>query len=303
MTFTNAKIVSRNTDTSAYHSQQHKRGQPGFVMSRSELTTFAACPSKWIRGWRSEDTESTEWGSLIDCLVLQPDTFKADFAIKPETYRSDEGEKPWNGNSKVCKQWLADHEGKSIISAKERIGADAAVSRLVDDDEINDFLQASDKQVMATAGWTDKETGLVVPLKILVDLVPWEDHERFGKDLGDLKTTRDASLRPYNKDVFHHGYHVQAALYLDVYCAATGEDRVGFRHVVSENSSPYEPGLRYISNEYVELGRVTYKSQLAFYCRCLAEQRWPGYDDLETLERRLCGRWSVCDVEPWMVQI
>jgi hypothetical protein len=50
--FSNAKVVSHQTNPAKYHELGEGRGLPGFVMSRSELTEFYHCPRRWVRGYR-----------------------------------------------------------------------------------------------------------------------------------------------------------------------------------------------------------------------------------------------------------
>lgn len=264
--------------------------------------TFAACPSKWIRGWRSEDTDATEWGTLMDILTLAHERADDLIAVRPEEYPSEKGNKPWSGRkSHWCAKWLDDHAAFLVVKNSERAAAYDALKRMEEHPEIYEFLECSDRQVMATSVWNDKETGVQVPVKILVDLVPFKDHENFGKCLGDLKTSRSAAARDYDRSVFSFGYHVQAALYLDVYCAATGEDRCTFQHVVSENTPPYEPECVLIDSEFIELGRCQYQLALKFYAKCLQEKRWPGYEGLDQSGRRRIHGWRVASPQSWMV--
>jgi len=290
----NAKVIGSDTDPLTYHHQPGKRGERSFVMSRSELLEFAKCPMKWMYGGNEdEEIDSTTFGTLVDILLTQPGRFEDAIAVKPDTYASDEGEKPWNGNSKVCKAWLKEHEKCLVVSRKEHSDAGLAVARLQSDPAISGFLKGCQCAVMVTADYHDADTGLIVPLKCLIDIVP--QHE---KSLADLKTTRNAGHRKWQRDVFDNGYACQAALYLDCYVAATGEDRVDFRHVLVENVFPFQVGRRILTEDFLNVGRAQYLSALRLYAKCVNEQQFPGYDDNRTDGY---NGWTFVHPEPYML--
>ena len=286
----NAKLVGSQIDPSSYHRRdpEVKRGNPAYIMSNSELTEFARNPHRWRAGYREgdmEDTEATAWGNLIDVLVLDPERYGDKFVVAPEVYpceptkKDSRTEKPWTWNANYCKEWRDEQGDKTIIKTSKLEDSDRAIKALATDSIISEVLECSKKQVMVTAEWHDKPTGLIVPLKILIDLVPDIKHELFGQFLGDLKTCRDASQRGFKMAIFQRGYHNQGALYLDVYEAATGENRTDFIFPIQENFDPFEPARRMLSTEYIQIGRDNYRLAIAKYCQCLATLNWPGYDD------------------------
>jgi len=297
--FASGKVVGPIKDPAAYHTDEFKRGDPNFVMGRSDLMEFANCPLRWINGYESEESKATEWGSLVDCLFLTPGEFKRRYAVAPETYPDAKtGEaKAWNLNSTWCKEWVAQQQGKEVIKSKLFGPACDAVKVLQSDPDIKALRECSQTQVMAAATYHDPETDLVVPVHILIDMMPAVDSD-YGKALADLKTCNCAAVRAWNRAVFDHGYAVQAAFYLDVWTMATGEDRVDFLHVVQESFTPYQTEKRMLSAEFIEIGRAKYQSALAKYCACLKSGIWPGYGGA----RVEWNGWQMTEPEPWMVQ-
>jgi exodeoxyribonuclease VIII len=257
------------------------------------LKAFAECPSRWKAGYQSPDSDAKDWGSLLDCVLLTPDQFKMRYAVKPATYNDAKTgeEKPWNGNSNVCKDWLADHQDMAIVSNGELSEAQKAAKRLLADETISSFHNASDKQVHVSGFWHDKATGLDIPVQCLIDYVPNKDSE-FQKCLGDLKSTRNAGQKPFARWCYQASYHIQAAFDLALYCAATGEDRTDWVFVVQENYPPYETGRRLLSQEFIEIGRLTYEHALKQYAKCLKTGNWPGYDSDDEM--------TLIQAEPWM---
>lgn len=296
-TFTDGKIIGSGVSDVEYHRQEFRRGDRRFVMSRSELCDFIKCPSKWLRGSQSQDdTDATEYGSLVDCLVTQPTRFDERYIIKPDTYINDKGESlKWTRAAKICKKWEDDNGHLVAIKNDTIQGARTAVERLVNDSFAGELIQCSQKQVMATAIYNDRATGLQIPIKVLIDLVPDALHSEYGQDLGDLKTCRDASPFAFKWAAYRSGYHVQSALYLDVYNAATvpDDERNGWLLVLSENVSPYEPATRWLDMEMIQRGRDIYLYALGLYCQCLKRNEWPGYDSVGSDIRPGWGQISL----------
>jgi hypothetical protein len=299
----NGRVIGANANAADYIKNEFPRGHRSFVMSRSALCEFNVCPSRWLAGIKDDDTTSTEWGSLMDCRVLEPEKFTERYAVTPEMYpceptkKDPRTEKPWSRNATFCKEWEESVAPRIAITKKEEFESAFAVKRLMVRQSIREMIEQSDKQVLVEAEYRDRETEIVVPIKCLIDLVPHVG-SAYGKSLADFKTSRSASPREWVRFVFQHNYHVQAAMYLDAYVAATGEDRLEFRHVIQENFSPYQPARRIVSEEYLELGRITYKNALKRYCRCLASDEWPDYDEEA---RESINGWQFAQPEPWMV--
>ena len=296
---TAGEMIGSITDPSIYLNDFVKRGDPSLIMSRSSLMEFYRCPKRWLNGYESDDSKATEWGSLVDCLFLTPAQFKNRYAIAPETYPdSKTGEpKPWNANSNWCKNWIEEQSPKEIIKHKQFGPACDAVKVLESDPEIKALMECSQRQVMAIASYQDEETGITVPLKILIDLLP-DKGSQWGKSIIDFKTADSAALRAWRSKMFKFNYDAQDALYLDVWEVATGEDRQDFRNIVQESYAPYQTEKRLTSAEFIEIGRFKYMKALALYCACLSAGLWPGYDS----DCRQIDGWQLTEPEPWMVQ-
>lgn len=297
MSFINAKIVAKQANPDKYHAQSAERGAPGFIISSSVLREFARCPSRWKAGYEPPGSDSLSYGSLLDCLVLTPDQFDDRFVVRPATYPDSKtgDQKPWNGNSTWCKEWLQNHENIDVVSGEGMKEAEAARDRLLADELIRSFHDCSDRQVWVSADWQDKDTGLVLPCKALLDYVPRLDSE-FAKSLGDLKSSRSGALTPFQRQVYQYGWYFQAALYLDMYVAATAEDRVTYCLIGQENYHPWEPFRRMLAEDYIAMGRGSYEMALKCYARCVKTGKWPGYDDhADSIQG-----WSLCSPEPWM---
>lgn len=326
MKFTNAKIVGQNVPTSQYRAQEFRRGEPEYTMSRGELMDFALNPHKWLAGLPGDSTESTEWGDLMDTLILSPERFNTLYCVAPETYPSVgmkcpkcgtitkaksckecgvprqevTTDKDWDWNATYCIEWREKQAGRRIIKADMRQRASDAVEVLKMHEPVMELIECSDKQVMCRAEYKDSDTGLVIPIKTLMDLVPRKDHKRCGKKLADLKTTVSCEPREFEKSVFNYDYDAQAALYKDVYVAATGEDRPDWEFVAQENKAPFEVAnpLPLLSSDFLEIGRSKIAFALKFYARCLALNDFPSYS-IGTRDE-IDGRY-ILEPRDWMV--
>lgn len=295
--FKNAEVVSINSDPRQYHIDEFPRGDERYVMSRGSLMDFMHNPHGWVCGYKSPNTKPKRWGTIMDTRILTPKLFESIVAVRPDTYIDNKGaEKDWHWASKTCQAWTEKHENHFIIKEKENTDSRAAADALYQDDLIAEFIRCSHKQVYVVGDYEDSETGIVVKIKRLIDLVPDSKHQIYGKSLGDLKTAISASYGAWVKAVFNKNYHVQAAMDLDMFTAATREDRVEFRHVVQESYAPFETARRLMTSEFVDLGRAKYLSALREYCRCLRAKSWPRYDD----RGAGVGGWSIVKPLPWM---
>jgi hypothetical protein len=261
-------------------------------------------PFEWINQKEEVSTGAMQHGSLVDCLLFTPDCYETLYSIVPETYpakgsRKDDPpiDKPWTTKATYCQEWEdgVRAQGKTPIKSVDLNTANCAIRRLNERPVIRELLESSDFQVCVSADWHDEVTGLVVPIKCLIDIVP------HGKSfLADLKTARSLNRRDYNRSFFDNGYASQCALYLDAYNIATNESRNEFRHIISKNSSPFECAARYVSDEFIQIGRTFYRHALALYCQCLGNNNWPGIDEFQP-SREAIGGWDVIQPEAWMM--
>lgn len=296
--FSNAHVVGHDVRPDRYGSEKIERGAAGYTIRQSDLSEIARCPHRWRHGFHRKDTDALDWGSLIDMLMFFPDQWEEVYAITPETYTNDKGEeRPWNFNATVCKQWRQDIGERFELKPAESARAHAATARLRDDYDVSSVLEGAATQVMVCGDYMDDEFDLRVPCKGLIDFVPDKAIGVWGRCLGDLKTTRNADPRHWARTVWAFGWHVQAAFYLDLYCAATGEDRTDWIHIIQESFEPFEIGRRIISGEFVELGRRAYRSAIRLYARCLARDEWPTYDEMRST---ILPGFTLIGPEDWM---
>jgi hypothetical protein len=334
VSFQNARIIAKDANPEEYHKQVGERGTLGFSVSSSSLRMFDMCPSKFIHGFEMAPSASLEYGALFDTIVLTPDQFDKRYAVQPETYETTgmkcpncedvsakskkcaackcervevQITKKWSNGATVCEVWVAEQiaAGKEVCSASELADAQAAAKRLFDDPIIGDYIRESDKQVWIAAEWHDAATGLVVPVKCLVDLLPRRDSEFFD-GAGDLKSTKCAKKLAWERFADHVGYNIQGAWNIDlVQAALPNEQRRKFAFILSESHHPWEPSREMMeddndpqSNSLMSNARSKYRRIMANYCQCLKHNKWPGYADTDEASEG----WNVWQQDPYSAQ-
>jgi hypothetical protein len=301
-----------NANPAAYQLQREKfpKGDKRRIMTRSDLWDFRQCPSRWMRSVSEDPTKAMEWGGLMDVLVLTPHLFERTYAVAPAQYdtkgmqcqtmgceangtvtdakkcakcRVDRVEIPikkdWDWNAKVCDEWREARRKEGKITIKESLASDAykAKKRLEEDTEIAAILAESEKQVQINVEWHDKETGLVIPVSCLIDILPPPDGQ-FGDTFFDLKETADARAVPWGRRVHNDGLYYQGAIYLDAINAATGKKYRTAAHVIQESTAPWECTMRPIGDKFMNTGAIDYKNDLRDYSQSLLRGKWRGFD-------------------------
>lgn len=292
-----------------YHKSTKQRGDPTKIMSRSELMLFAKNPLSYIQGAKVEPTAAMDWGSLIDCLVTSPQSFASRYVVCPDKYPAKGKKdappemKDWNWSASYCDEFraTAKAEGKECVKADVYERSREAVARLHADKRVMELISCSQFQVQVNVDYHDHATGLVIPFTSLLDMVP-RDGSRYADCIADLKTGFDARPKPWRRTVFNMNLHAQAAVYLDAWNAATGQNRQTFRHVLQESESPYPIARRMLSVEFLNAGTATYRNAMRLYCDCLVSGDYPGFDDMpgDIMDGDLIDGWRATEPELWM---
>lgn len=96
----------------------------------------------------------------------------------------------------------------------------------------------------------------------------------------DIKTTADARLQNFDRQILQYGYDLQAAFYLDVANMICGKKEYRtFIWVVIEAEPPHCVAFYEVSNEWLELGREKYKKALEIYFEARQKGVYRGYSN------------------------
>lgn len=143
--------------------------------------------------------------------------------------------------------------------------------------------------VERSAYHVDPETGVEVRCRP-------DQYNLDNKIILDLKSAASAAYPDFQRAVGQFGYHVQDAVYSDVWPNAGGGDVEGFFFLVIEKSEPPTFALYEIDAAAAKEGHAVYRAALEKYAQCAAKNEWPGYPtDIQTINLR---RWDYHLTEP-----
>lgn len=206
----------------------------------------------------------------------------ADYAVIPEELLASNGA----ASTKAAKEFIAEarSSGLTPIKAAEaeivRAMAMKAHDRL---DQLKVWLD-TDRSEMAAFAEIDGTM-----CRCMVDNAP----ENAREPLYDFKTTADANPQALERAIMNYGYDVQAAHYLDVWKAATGEDR-RFRFIFQEKEPPYEVAVIELGQDSLSMARKKIARARTIWRECISSDHWPGYPTgvhIVELPEFFHGRW------------
>lgn len=127
--------------------------------------------------------------------------------------------------------------------------------------------------VIETSGFArDAVTGQVVRCKP-------DAYSPAQRVIVDLKTTTDANPDTIWRAMLNYGYHVQEAIYTDVWQDAGGGAVDAFVFFFVEKSKPHLIQPYELPPSFVEEGRAIASLAMKRYAECLKRDEWPAYGD------------------------
>jgi hypothetical protein len=230
---------------------------------KSTLGEMARSPAhyRWALENEKEKTPSMRFGSLVHCLVLEPDNFEKTYYVAEETVRR--GTKAWD-----ALEFRA--QGREILKPVEYAEACAMTKAIRTHPKAGEVLAACSMRE-ASIRWTDAATGL--GCKARADAMSIEHSV-----IADVKTCQDASDFAFARDIVNMRYHWQAAMYVDGAEAVTKKPFL-FVFIAVEKDPPYGVGVYLISEAFLAAGRKAYKDALQDVLLCITNNTWPCYAD------------------------
>lgn len=226
------------------------------------------------------DTPDQLIGTITHVAVFEPKRLETCCWVKPETYQDPKtiDWKKWNGNANACKDWLAAHQDRPIISQENYtrvLGIRDSVAR-----HPAAALALKTGKAEQSLFCEDPETGL--QLKCRAD---WMS----GNAFADLKTCLDASESGFKKTVAQRGYHIQAAMTLHI-AEILGLGKEHFIFIAAEKEPPYAVAIWELEPEDLEIGRNQFRRLLSRYLECTVSDSWPAYS--KNIERLSLPAWA-----------
>lgn len=286
------KIGGRNHDCN--HKQQRGREMKPGIYTASELSNeqyhagegisctglklVARSPAHYMFAERSQPSPAMAFGSQLHAAILEPEVFADRYMVLRDVK---------DRRASEYKQAVAAHGEDFVIMPK--------------DADLIAMMQESAKSHGAASKWLYSETGRNELSVAAIDpvtgvLVRCRFDRLLDSGLAiDVKTTTDASPGGFSRAIMSYSYHMQAALYMDVWEWATGSKLEGFAFLAMEKTAPFAIGAYVLDAESIEVGRAAYRRALNIYAECLDTGEWPAYGD----EPELIGipSWAINQYE------
>lgn len=244
-------------------------------VSKTMLNILARQSPFHLKAWMGEkpeeDTPAARLGTILHRSILEPDTMEGAFYVKPAGMKF---------TTKDGIAWRDSHTDRHIVTADEA----EMVRRCRDAVHAHPLA----KRLLAAQGqsevcvFVEDDEGTL--RKSRIDRLP-----ESGNVVPDIKTVESADMRFVNRRRREDRWAVQAAYYLDnLKLAQRPMEEMIF--ITLERSFPYAVACYRLLPEMVRAARQEYKTNLAVFSKCVAENHWPGYGD---------GGPIFFEPEPW----
>ena len=227
--------------------------------SSSSIRDALLNPKKYIfrKTHETVPTKSMEEGTAVHSYFLENDKFKKNYVFKPKAF---------NGRTKEGKEWMQEHGHLNILGAEWE-------ENLI---QMNhNFLNSPAKFIYDNEGlaelsffWDDiyKIKGKCRPDWLSVN----------GNTVVDLKTTKDASPKSFQRSISEFGYHIQAAWYL------RGLRKLDipakeFIFIAIEKTAPYCIGVYRADEDMINAGMSEVEKSLEVLKMCQETKLYPDY--------------------------
>lgn len=212
-----------------------------------------------------KQTEPVIIGRAAHHLLLGEGDFQKHFTVRPA--EAPDG-RPWNGNNKSCREWLAEREMEGLTVLKpewvEQIkGMSATMMR---EKPIMDGILSG--MVELSMFYLDRETSVWV--KSRPDAVPND------ADVADLKCVSDVSTDGIERSLGERGYHQQAACVDQAMRAVFGRGLECFFLIYVEQKRPHSVRIDPIHPDEIAAGIQENRAALHLFRRALDTNYWPG---------------------------
>ena len=237
------------------------RNTPGLNYSLAkELTRSPAHYLAALNAPEEEETPALRLGRLVHLATLQPKEYDRTIRVAPKVDRRfKEGKETWaafQSSLQPGEEAITQQEGDQVMN----ISAPAA-----------DALQLIFSQNKGDVAFEQPCFATVndVRIKGRPDVVVTRTDGT--KLVVDLKTTNDASVKSFTKDIANYKYFLQAAWYTRLVGATD------FVFVAVEKEPPYEYSIIRIDEESMRQANAVMDSVLALYSQCVTFKQFPGY--------------------------
>ncbi len=246
----------------------HADPVPGGSLSSSEARRLLppSCPALF-RHYKDHpqartSTKALDFGSAAHAVVLEGDESPL-VEIDAENYRTKAAQQQRDAARAAGKVPLLPRELETVRDMAAALRAHPLAAKLL-----------AHGSAERSLFWADPDTG--VRRRARLD---WHRERRGGRVIvPDYKTAVSAEPRAFGRAVREHGYHVQAAWYLDAIRALDlGGPDSAFVFIVQEKTAPYVVTVCELDADALALGAALSRRAIEIYQECTETGEWPGY--------------------------
>lgn len=234
-------------------------------VSRSKLWTFKESPARYQFEYLSDakpekkSSPAMLLGSAVHTLTLEPQIFDETFAVAPEVdKRTKLGKEVWEA-------FCLTAENKSVLSTEVYDKALNIKNSLLLNEVFCDLLDGA--KIEKSIYFRHEPTGIIC--KSRPDI--WT-----SKILVDLKTTRSATYRSFQRDAYDSGYFLQAGMAFEA-LKSIGERPEGFVFACVETEEPYLTGIYLLDDQAIQFGIDMFNALMKKFATCIEKHEWPSY--------------------------
>ncbi len=225
-------------------------------LSYSSISAFKNSPRKFIdyKTGVKDETDAMLYGSMLHCLVLEPDDFFNRYHIIEDLDICNQigGAKP--RATKVYKEWyqtaLQEAGEKKIVETNDYHAARIAAANVTNNRASAKILSMADQREKPL-DWEFKN----FKFKGFID----GDGEKI---IFDLKSCPDASPQKFQREIMQRGYYMQAAMYL----CGLGQVKDSYIIAVDKLNGV---SVHKLENKLIEHGATEYNEILDKFNHCI----------------------------------
>lgn len=263
-----------NTENSPFIKMTDDEYSQATGVRKSSLDRIAISPATVHLPWNG--SKSTDFGSLVHCLVLTPENFFSDFVVEPEF------NKRTTSGKEEAEAFAEDNKDKIIITKADLEKAQGMREQVMCC--IGDWLEHPSTIIEHALFWIDPLTGIQCKCKPDIYVAS----ENMVIDL--KKTAERATANDFARSVGAYRYHVQKAFYLDG-LLANGIEGATFNFCPISLQANGGTGLFELDEETTKIGYSTMRRDLDLYSACEKAGLWP----------RLPSRVQTIAVKSWQL--
>lgn len=236
--------------------------------SNSRLSRLRRSPAHLLAYMQEPqvETEALRIGRATHAAILEPDDFGTRYVSGPEGDRRTKAvREQWDEVEARygCGYVLKPAEYDLCLKLRDSVHVHSRALGMI----------SGPGQAELSMLWEDADLGVLCKAR-------WDRYspEIAGGAIVDIKTTRDASAREFERSLFSNGYHRQGAFYL----MGAEARKLPARHFVIlavEKEPPYAVAVYRLTEGAIDAGQEQIRPLLAKYAECMAKNDWPGYPD------------------------